>query len=67
MLRINDPQKHKVLYTWELYEVITNFQRVQDLVFLRIINSKNITMCYSQFEFKRFSSFLYALYFLYIE
>ena len=40
MLRINDPQKHKVLYTWELYEVITNFQCVQDLVFLRIINSK---------------------------
>ena len=40
MLRIGDPQKHKVLYTWDLYEVITNFQCVQDLVFLRIINSK---------------------------
>ena len=25
MLRINDPQKHKVLYTWELYDVIINF------------------------------------------
>ena len=25
MLRINDPQKHKVLYTWELYDVIIHF------------------------------------------
>ena len=25
MLRINDPQKHKDLYTWELYDVIINF------------------------------------------
>ena len=33
MLRINDPQK-----TWELYDVIINFQCVQDLLFLRIIN-----------------------------
>ena len=40
MLRISDPQKHKVLYTWELYDVIINFQCVQDLLFLRIINSK---------------------------
>ena len=28
MLRINDRQKHKVLYTWELYDVIINFQCV---------------------------------------
>ena len=40
MLGINDPQKHKVLYTWELYDAIFNFQRVQDLLFLRIINLK---------------------------
>ena len=40
MLRINDPQKHKSLYTWELSDVIINFQCVQDLLFLRIINSK---------------------------
>ena len=40
MLRLDDPQKHKVLYTWELYDVIVNFQCVQDLLFLRIINSK---------------------------
>ena len=40
MLRISDPQKHKVLYTWELYDVIINFQCVQDLLFLRIINLK---------------------------
>ena len=31
MLRINGPQKHKVLYSWELYDVIINFQCVQDL------------------------------------
>ena len=31
MLRINDLQKHKVLYTWELYDVIINFQCVQNL------------------------------------
>ena len=31
MLRINGPQKHKVLYSWELYDVIINFQFVQDL------------------------------------
>ena len=41
MLRINDPQKHKDLYTWELYDVIINFWCLQDLVFLRIINSKH--------------------------
>ena len=29
-----------VLYTWKLYDVITNFQSVQDLSFLRIINSE---------------------------
>ena len=39
MLRINDQQKHKVLYTWELNDVIINLQCVQDLSFLRIINS----------------------------
>ena len=26
MLRINDQQKHKVLYTWELNDVIINLQ-----------------------------------------
>ena len=32
MLRTNDPQKDKVLmYSWELYDVIINFQCVQDL------------------------------------
>ena len=36
MLRINDPQKHKALYTWSHVHII-NFQYVQDLVFLRII------------------------------
>ena len=41
MLRINDPQKHKVLYTWELYDVIINFHCVEDLVFLRIIHWKH--------------------------
>ena len=41
MLRINDSQKHKVLYTWELYDVIFNFQCVQDLLFWRIIYSKH--------------------------
>ena len=40
MLQINDPQKHKALYTWELYDVIIDFHYVQDLLFLRIINSK---------------------------
>ena len=25
MLRINDPQKHKVLYIWELYDIIIKF------------------------------------------
>ena len=38
------PQKstkiHKALYTWELYDGIVNFQYVQDLLFLRIIISK---------------------------
>ena len=41
MLRINDPQKHRVLYI--IYDVIIiniKFQCVQDLLFLRIINSK---------------------------
>ena len=34
MLRIIDPQKHKILFTWELYKVnIINFQFVQDIVF----------------------------------
>ena len=37
MRRINDPQKHKVLHTWELYDIIINFQYVQDFVLLRII------------------------------
>ena len=32
MFPMNDPQKHKVLYTWELYDVIINFLCVQDLV-----------------------------------
>ena len=41
MLRINDLQKHKVLYTRELYDVIVNFQCVQDLLFLQIIESKH--------------------------
>ena len=40
ILRTNDPQKHKILYTWQLYDVIINFQCVKDLLFLRIINSK---------------------------
>ena len=41
MLRIYDPQKHIVLYTRELYDVIVNFQCVRDLnLFLQIINSK---------------------------
>ena len=40
MLRINDSQKHKSLYTWELCDVIINFQCAQDLLFWRIINSK---------------------------
>ena len=39
ILSINEPPK--VLYTWELYVVIINFQRVQDLVFLGVINSKH--------------------------
>ena len=39
-LRINDPQKHKVLYKWELYDFIINFKCVQDLLLLRTINSK---------------------------
>ena len=33
-------KKHKVLHKWELYDFIINFQRVQDLLLLRIINSK---------------------------
>ena len=37
MIRINDPQKHKVLYTWELYDDIINYECI---LFLRIINSK---------------------------
>ena len=41
LLRINDLQKHKSLYTWELCDVITNFQCAQNLLFLRIINSKH--------------------------
>ena len=40
MLQINDLQKHKVLYTWELYDVIIDFQCVQDVLLLQIINSK---------------------------
>ena len=57
MLRINDPQKHKVFYTWELYDVIINFHCVQDLVFLRIIHSEhselsaNFTAC-RKFKFQ---------------
>ena len=39
-IRINDPQKHKVLYTWQLHDDIINYQYVEDLLFLRIINSK---------------------------
>ena len=40
MLRINDPQKHKALHIWELYDIIINFQCVQDQLslFLRNIN-----------------------------
>ena len=37
MLRINDPQKQEVLYTWKLYDDIINFQCVQDLVLLRTL------------------------------
>ena len=43
MLRINGPQKHKVLYSWELYDVIIlifNVYKTSSL-FLRIINSKH--------------------------
>ena len=32
MLRINDPQKHKALCTLELFDVIINFQCVQDIL-----------------------------------
>ena len=32
MLRINNPQNHKVLYMWELYDII-NFKCVQHLLF----------------------------------
>ena len=34
MLRINDPQKHKSLYTYELCDVIIKFQCAQDFYFL---------------------------------
>ena len=49
MLRMNDPLKHKVLYTWELYDVIINFQCVQELLFLRIINSKQSQIYYKSY------------------
>ena len=32
MHRINNAQKLKVLYTWELYDVIIHFKCVQDFV-----------------------------------
>ena len=60
MFRINDPKKHKVLYKWELYDVIINFQCVQDLVFLRIINFKHSefrAVKLLQFEFVRVQFF----------
>ena len=41
MLRINDAQKRKVLYIWELYDVIINFQSVQVLVFLRMQSTQS--------------------------
>ena len=44
MLRINDPQKHKVLYTSELHDVIINFQFVQDFVFQFKNTRFNLTM-----------------------
>ena len=40
MVRINDPQKQKVLYTLEIKNNVILFPCVQGLVFLRIINSK---------------------------
>ena len=40
MLPINNPQKHKVVYTWELYDVIIIPCVYKSLCFLRIINSK---------------------------
>ena len=33
MLRINDPQKHKVFYTWELYDVMIDFQCAYDHIY----------------------------------
>ena len=38
--RINDPQKYKFLYRRELYDVIIDFQCVQNLPSLGIINSR---------------------------
>ena len=39
MLQINDPQKHKVMHTWELYDFIINYWCVQDLVLLHANHS----------------------------
>ena len=38
---LNDPQRHRILYIWESYDVIVIFQCVQDLVFLRIRGSQS--------------------------
>ena len=42
MLRINDPQKHKILYTWELYDVVLLISNVYKTFCFcdRIINLK---------------------------
>ena len=63
MLRINDPQKH----TREFDDIIINFQCVQDLVFLRAMNSKqsvlsNSTLIRYRYKFKFERVFFYSVY-----
>ena len=63
MLRlINDPQKHKILYTSELCDIIINFQCVQDFLFLWIINSKQSVLSIANLNLKCLIFFIHTVY-----
>ena len=38
MLPINDPPKHKALYSWELYDVIVNLQLFMLVIVAKVLD-----------------------------
>ena len=58
---LNDSQKLKVLYTWEIKDVIIDFPSVQNFLFQRIISSK-IQCCQLIQQISTYLCTLYTLY-----